>query len=192
MLFPAGIHEIYINLNRFLLKMDDLRHQIIDATINAIQSVKHVRFFKTERGYQGRLFCALQHELDKLGIMDQDLILEMEYQKSTSVHGTGQRPDIILHVPTEVSGADVDVNNVAVWALKRKSSKSEAKDDFGKLNAMFGNLRYKMGFFINIDSERHHMDSYIGGYKKCITAFCVKLVEDEVSIRCSFTEGGLI
>jgi nucleoside-diphosphate-sugar epimerase len=45
--------------------------------------------------------------------------LEQEYQKGTSSHGTTQRPDIIIHVPVEHSGARITENNYVVYALKK-------------------------------------------------------------------------
>jgi hypothetical protein len=41
----------------------------------------------------------------------------MEYQKSAR-QGLAQRPDIVFHIPAEVSGAAVTENNYEVWALK--------------------------------------------------------------------------
>jgi len=32
---------------------------IIEATIIALKSVRNVRYFRTERGYQGEFFCEL-------------------------------------------------------------------------------------------------------------------------------------
>ncbi len=60
-------------------------------------------------------------------------------------------PDIILHIPTEVSGVGVYENNFAVWALKREATKKGAIEDFKKLDKMFRDLSYPVGFFININ-----------------------------------------
>jgi hypothetical protein len=160
-----------------------LMEEIVEATIDALRSVSHVRLFRSERGYQGRLFYALQAALDDHGILNDELILEMEYQKSPARHQIGQRPDIILHIPTETSGAAVYENNLAVWALKRRASEGEARDDFAKLNEMFERLRYPLGFFINIDSESHHLDCYTGHYADRILAFAVRLIDQNVSLR---------
>ena len=164
--------------------MNELRQQITEATINAIRSVDHIRFFKTERGYQGSLYSALQKELRARGIFKGDFIPEIEYQKTQQRHGTSQRPDIILHIPTEASGEAVDKNNIAVWALKLRATEKKAKKDFNRLDIMFGVLKYQMGFFINIDSERHYYNSYTGDYKDRLTAFCAKL--DKGKVVCEF------
>src|SRR5438046_22571 len=109
-----------------------MRELLISATEAAIRSVDAVRFFQTARGFHGRFYCALQGQLDRLGLMSGGAILEMEYQKSAR-HGLGQRPDIIFHIPAEHSQAAVQANNFAVWALKRRASSADAHDDFVKL-----------------------------------------------------------
>lgn len=159
-----------------------MKEQIVEATIYALRSVNHVRFFRTERGYQGQFFCALQTALDEQGILGDALILEMEYQKAESRHDTRQRPDIILHIPTEVSGAPVEENNFAVWALKRRASVSRAQDDFEKLDWMFECLRYPLRFFINIDTDSHHFNHYTGYHRDCLIAFAVRLDGEDVLI----------
>ena len=156
---------------------------IIEATIDALRSVSHIRLFSSERGYQGRLFCALQAALDDHGILNDELILEMEYQKSPRRHQIGQRPDIILHVPTEISGAAVYENNYAVWALKLQGSPARAREDFDKLDEMFEHLGYPLGFFINIDSDAHHLRCYTGQYSNRLLAFAVRLNNGNVSIK---------
>jgi len=157
--------------------------RILEATILALRSVNHIRFFGTERGYQGRFFCALQTALDEQGILGDALILEMEYQKAESRHDTRQRPDIILHIPTEVSGAPVEENNFAVWALKRRASVTEAREDFDKMDEMFELLHYPLGFFVNIDSNSHYLGHYAGSYADRLLAFALRLDDESVSIR---------
>src|SRR5690349_21340233 len=98
------------------------RDTVIDATISAIKNVRNPRFLATERGFHGAFYCALFSFLKKKGIITDRVILEMEYQKSTR-HATKQRPDIILHIPREISGSkSTRTNNFAVWALKRRAS----------------------------------------------------------------------
>lgn len=160
---------------------------LIDATIQSLCSVKNPRLFCTERGFQGEFFCLLQKILKEQGIVDENCILEMEYQKSVR-HGTQQRPDIILHVPVEISRTTVTENNYAVWALKRNASVKSATDDFEKLNDMFSILTYPMGFFINIDSMSHHLDSYSGDFRDRIFAFAVQLNQSDVAIKMAYFE----
>jgi len=76
----------------------DRTTKIVRATLAALKEVRHPRFFENERGYQGQLYCQLQAQLRQRGLLDGGAILELEYQKS-SRHGTGQRPDIVFHIP---------------------------------------------------------------------------------------------
>jgi hypothetical protein len=111
--------------------------------------------------------------LEKKGLLRNGCILEMEYQKSHR-HGTGQRPDIVLHVPAEESGAGVTENNYAVWALKRRATKSEAIEDFGKLDVMFGALCYPLGIFVNIDTRHHRAACYSGRFPERLRTVAVR------------------
>jgi len=158
-----------------------MRDVLIRATKNAILAVDAARFFCTERGFQGRFYCALQAELERSGLLVDGAILEMEYQKGPA-HGMGQRPDIIFHVPIEHSHAGVHVNNYAVWALKRKATTRAASDDFEKLNQMFGDLDYPLGFFINIDTASHMAEHYRGNYRDRLEAVAASLNGAQVSI----------
>lgn len=164
---------------------------LINATIRSLSLITTPRLFRTERGYQGEFFCALQNILKEQGIIDGDIILEMEYQKSQR-HGIHQRPDIILHVPAEISRANVSENNFAVWALKHRSSQKSALEDFRKLDEMFDVLEYPLGFFINIDSARHYFDEYKGDFVDRLVAFAVQLCEDGVSIKMAYWNNNAI
>jgi hypothetical protein len=165
---------------------------IIDATIVALKLVRNVRYFRTERGYQGEFFCNLKMALFERGIIIDDLILEMEYQKTRDQHYTGQRPDIILHIPTELSGATVHENNVSVWALKRRATIREAQSDFDKLDEMFETLDYDLGFFINIDSDFHCLELYEGNFKNRLFAFAVRLERNKPFIKHAYFSNGKV
>jgi hypothetical protein len=169
-----------------------MRELIIASTIDALRSIEQNRFFKTERGYHGKFYCALQSALDERCVFNDELILEMEYQKSENRYRTGQRPDIILHIPTEVTGAPVTENNLAVWALKYKGSDSKALDDFRKLDLMFENLHYQIGFFINVSSDRHRLNNYAGSFPGRLISFAVKLTNGAVQIRQALIENGRV
>lgn len=163
------MHEIYTSM----------RQALINATESAIRAVDAARFFQTERGFHGRFYCALQEELDYAGLMTNGALLEMEYQKS-SRHSLTQRPDIVFHIPTEHSGATVQENNFAVWALKHSASPAKAQADFTRLDEMFRVLCYPLGFFVNIDSAdpmRHH---YTGDYRKRLMTVATQLFDGEV------------
>ncbi len=177
-----------------MLKKEDkcLRETLINATIEALSLVTNPRFFNTERGYQGVFFCELQRILKAEGIVDGNCILEMEYQKS-SRHGIGQRPDIILHIPVEISREDVTQNNFAVWALKLRGKDNDAKEDFEKLDEMFDSLHYPLGFFINIASESHYLSEYEGNFREKIVAIAVNLImEETIVIKRAFWHNGSI
>jgi len=146
--------------------------ELIDATEEALHNVAEPRFLQTERGFHGRFYCALQQVLEKKGLLENGCILEMEYQKSAR-HGMSQRPDIVLHVPAEESGAVVGENNFGVWALKRQASKSKALEDFDKLDEMFETLRYPLGIFVNVDTRHNRADCYIGRFPERLRSVAV-------------------
>ena len=148
--------------------------EIITATDAALRRVAEPRFLRTERGFQGQFYCALQRVLKERGLLREGRILEMEYQKSTR-HGMSQRPDIVLHVPAEDSGAGMAENNFAVWALKRRATLAEARDDFVKLDEMFEQLCYPLGIFVNIDARDHFAASYDGRFPERVRAVAVWL-----------------
>jgi hypothetical protein len=166
-----------------------LRAQVIDntdaivsATDEALCVVAEPRFLRTERGYQGRFYCALQQALDKRGVLQNGYILEMEYQKSAR-HGMSQRPDIVLHLPAEDADAAVHENNLAVWALKRHATEAEASSDFEKLDEMFQMLRYPLGFFVNIDAKDDFAASYAGQFPKRLWTVSVSMENSKTVSR---------
>ena len=148
--------------------------EVLAATVEALRNVDDPRFFRTERGYHGRFYCTLQAALDRKRQLINGVILEMEYQKSNR-HGIAQRPDIILHIPAEESGASVRGNNFAVFALKRRASPADAIADFGKLDEMCERLDYPLAIFINVDSERHYREEYTGPFPDRLHTFGVVL-----------------
>ncbi len=137
--------------------------EIVTATDKALREVAIPRFLRTERGFHGRFYCALQLVLEERGLLKGGHILEMEYQKSAR-HGMSQRPDIVLHAPAQESGAKVSENNLAVWALKRHATPGQVRDDFTKLDKMFDMLCYPLGIFVNIDAMNHFAASYNGKF----------------------------
>ena len=162
---------------------------IITATVESIKKITSPRYFKSERGYQGAFYCNLFNELEQHGLLDEDRILEQEYQKSAR-HGLGQRPDIIFHIPVEHSGAEINENNYSVWALKANASKVSALEDFDKLEEMIYHLKYPLGIFININSTDNHIEHYVGKLHGNIIGFSVMLNENEVKIKKSWFENG--
>jgi hypothetical protein len=161
--------------------------ELIKATEAAICSVDALRFFRTERGFQGRFYCALQEQLDRAGLMSNGAILEMEYQKSSS-HRLTQRPDIIFHIPTEHSQAPVQSNNFAVWALKRRATLAEAQDDFTKLDQMFDSLGYMFGFFVNIDATETLREYYSGLYSDRLSTVSARLTGNRIDVHWALSD----
>jgi hypothetical protein len=152
---------------------------IISATDTALLAISVPRFLRTERGFQGQFYCALQKALEERGVLQGDHILEMEYQKSAR-HGIYQRPDIVLHIPAEEASAEVYENNLAVWALKRHATEDAARDDFDKLDEMFDQLRYPLGIFVNIDSAEHFALSYAGRFPERVRTVAVSIEDGEI------------
>lgn len=158
------------------------RPLIIEATEKALRAVDASRYFVTERGFHGRFYCTLQHELELRGMFSNEAILEIEYQKSKR-HSMHQRPDIVLHVPAEHSGAAVIENNFAVWALKRCASPKEAIDDFALLDEMLERLNYPLGIFVNIAADDPMLQHYNGANRDRLAAVAVRQVGDAVETR---------
>jgi hypothetical protein len=153
--------------------------EIVAATERALRAVAEPRFWRTERGFQGRFYCALQQALDSEGLLPDGRILEMEYQKSAR-HSMNQRPDILLHVPAEESKALPSENNFAVWALKRDATLAEASDDFEKLDQMFDLLSYPVGVFVNIAATNDFADAYHGRFPRRLRAVAVSQTADQI------------
>jgi hypothetical protein len=170
-----------------------MRRMILEATAKALREVTHPRFFRSERGYQGRFYCALQGELDRrCCFLEDGFILEMEYQKGER-QKMRQRPDIILHSPAEESGASVRDNNLAAFYLKLRATPNRALEDFGKIDEIFKGLQYPLSIFINIGSQLHHLDQYRGHFRDLIHAFAVcREVEGTIIITHAWWEGNAL
>jgi hypothetical protein len=163
----------------------------IHATIEAIQQVRNPRFLATERGYHGAFYCALRSNMERQGLLSQKRILEMEYQKSWSRHSLSQRPDIVFHIPVEISGATRSENNFAVWALKFDASPTGAIEDFKKLDEMCLGLKYPLAIFVNVASRKTYLDLYRGKYPQRIHAVAAPGPKGS-QMRYSFFENGRI
>lgn len=148
---------------------------IIETIIEALKHMDSPRFFKTERGFQGRFACVLYKIFDVKKIFQDDMIIEVEYQKRIEPHGTKLRPDLIVHVPFESSHSSSRTeNNFIVFAFKRQANEDRAKEDFEKLNELFENLEYPLGIFININGYPNiFLNKYSGNFKNRIHEFCI-------------------
>ncbi|HOE93333.1 MAG TPA: hypothetical protein PLK11_04165 [Methanofastidiosum sp.] len=162
---------------------ENKRNKILEMTIEAFKKINKKRFYKSERGYQGRLLCALYFLMDEVNIFSEDTIIEQEYQKGTSSHGTTQRPDIIIHVPVEHSGARITENNYVVYALKKNTSDIDAQDDFNKLDDMFNRLNYELGIFVSINKyPKSFLHLYEGNNKNKLHEFSLKYEDNKLGI----------
>lgn len=148
----------------------------------ALRTIKHPRFYETERGFQGELLAALHKTLPD-GFLEPGIVIEQEYQKRLQQHGLAIRPDIIIHEPfdpTRHKGRDD--GNIAVIELKLDASANEAKEDFGSLATMLEVLAYPVGVFINIGSVRTHADALPQAAKGRITCFAITLQDGSVHV----------
>lgn len=153
---------------------------VLDSVRDALQVPSDARFFETERGYQGRLYCTLQAALDRRGLLPQGTILELEYQKSARHGNLHQRPDMVLHIPA-VRGP-VTENNFAAVALKHHAGRAMALEDFQKLDEMCEALDYKTAIFINVSSDETLLEHYEGPFPDRVHAFAVRLAEGAVVV----------
>jgi hypothetical protein len=128
--------------------------------------------------------------LDRRHVLKNGLILEMEYQKKVLFHSMTQRPDIVLHIPAEDSGAPADENNLMVIAIKKGASPEKAQEDFVKLDEMCEKLRYPLAVFINIESEEHHLRHYEGTFRDRFHAYAVTFKDGSVKVKYGWYEGG--
>lgn len=148
---------------------------IIETVIEVLKHMDSPRFFKTERGFQGRFACALYEIFDAKNIFQDDTIIEEEYQKRMGPHETKLRPDLIVHVPVESSYSNSRTeNNFVVFEFKRQSNEDQAKKDFEKLHELFKKLDYPLGIFININGYPNiFLNKYSGNFKNRIHEFCI-------------------
>jgi len=154
-----------------------MNDDIIATTKLALGAVNNPRFFTTERGYAGIFYYFLVSGLlnrNRLSL-DGDAIVEMEYQKDQERHRVRQRPDVIFHIPAELSQRPVAENNFAVWAFKLWGGSRDAEDDFEKLDFMLGDLNYQLGFFINISAGEDYLANYRGRHREKLYGAAVNL-----------------
>lgn len=158
---------------------------IMEIVTKALREISSPRFFKTERGFQGRFACALYKILDEKRIFPDDAIIEEEYQKRLKYHGTDQRPDLIIHIPFEAGHSHNRwEDNFVVFAFKKNADEDTAKDDFDKLEIMFKELKYPIGFFININRYPNiFLEDYKGNFKNRIHEFSNKMEDGKLYIR---------
>jgi hypothetical protein len=82
-------------------------------------------------------------------------------------------------------------DNFVVFAFKKNADKDTAKDDFEKLDIMFKELKYPIGFFININGYPNiSLENYEGNYKNRIHELSNKMESSKLYIRHGYFKGG--
>jgi hypothetical protein len=129
----------------------------------AINQIREPRLFCTERGYQGRLAAEFDRLLDAYPDKITRPIVEEEYQKRADRHGIRLRPDIIVHIPFDRGVSPTRrYDNYLVILLKLSATRTEAHEDFAKLEKICHVLNYPIGAFVNVASE----DLWLPDYKR--------------------------
>lgn len=160
-----------------------MQDTLIELTIVALMGVTNPQYYLSERGFQGEFYATLRNQLERAGHLGPRAVLEAESQKSARIHGTSQRPDVILHRPRGDGEDPSTTENVAVWAFKRRASRRSARLDFAKLDTMFQKLRYTVGFFINIDATEPYAEEYVGSHSYRLCALAVTLEDGVPNVR---------
>jgi len=169
--------------------------QIIRLLANSIRlTLTNERYWKSERAFQSEFYCILKEQCGVKNLFPKDAIFETEYQKRLDLHNLRRRPDLIVHIPTEMTNADVRENNYLVVQFKVKATLRKAIADFKKINELIAKLNYPMGVFINVDSEgKAFLGTYSKGeYKEKIHELSVYIKYEEIVIRHDYYSNGNI
>jgi hypothetical protein len=141
-----------------LKKADAKPDHFLDVLQEALGNITEKRSFQDERSFQGALLQELARRLHR-GVLQDDPIIEEEYQKRIRSHGIRIRPDIIVHVPFDRSGMEGrGQGNFVAIELKRRATPKAAEKAFANLELMKSKLNYPLTIFINVDSETTHHD----------------------------------
>ena len=132
---------------------------VIGIITEAIKQIRPRRLFSSERGFQGQLQANLDRLLRERNLICNRALVEEEYQKRIPNHGISHRPDIIIHIPFEegITRSRREGNFIA-FELKLRATKNDALDDFAKLNDYITVLKYPLGIFVIIDSEKSFIE----------------------------------
>ncbi len=160
---------------------------MIEMITEALKRITHLRFFETERGYQGEL-AGLLSALVRNGVWPGDGIVEEEYQKRARDHGIRKRPDIIIHRPAQ-RGENRRAGNYLVLLLKRKGTRADATEDFNSLNEIITALDYPLGVFLNIDSSQTYSHAYEGPFRDRLHFIAVSRHPGQIIITHDHFEG---
>ena len=157
---------------------------LVPIVLECLGGVRQARFFETERGYQGELLAELRARLTRADLPG-GAIVEQEYQKRLPEHGIKVRPDLIIHLPTP-PGGNRRRGNFAVFELKLRAGKNQAREDFANLDAVLSALDYPLGVFVNIASNETHAAQYGGPFRARLHFFAVRRAAGQVQVRHSY------
>jgi len=170
--------------------------QIIRLLASSIKkTLTNERYWKSERAFQSEFYCFLKEQHETINLFPKGAILESEYQKKLDEHGLRLRPDLIVHMPTEITHANVRKNNYLLIQFKVHATLRKAIADFKKINDLIRILDYPIGIFINVDSEgKEFLASYSRGeYKQRIHEISVYREDGETIIRhVSYINGEIV
>lgn len=142
------------------MKIQTIETSLIMAIIvEAIKQIRSPRLFNSERGFRGQLQSNLNRLLREKNLTSNRTLIEEEYQKRIPDHGISYRPDIIIHIPFEegITKTRREGNFVA-FELKLHANENDALGDFCKLNDYITLLKYPLGVFVNIGSEKSFIE----------------------------------
>jgi len=152
--------------------------QFLIALQESLQSISEALLYADERGFQGALLHELNARLGH-GVLQDDPVIQQEYQKRMRHHGIKIRPDIIVHVPFERGGMDGrDEGNFVAIELKRRATAKQASHAFASLAKMKKALKYPLTVFINVDSA------------ETLAALCPKSIADQTVCFAARLEDG--
>lgn len=147
----------------------------------------------SERGFVAEFYCQLKKYIEKQDIFPPNTILEAEVQKNLTEHfEMRQRPDLIIHIPVETSlNQKTNENNFIVYAFKLRGNLNSVREDFDKLDEMFGSLNYRTGVLINIGAYPNiFLTHYTGIFAENIHEISIALENGHIFIRhASFEKG---
>lgn len=194
--FVSHINELIASVTQYKRTMTTIEKEgLLNKTVLAIRQILIQRYFNSERGFVPEFYSNLRGQLENSNLFPEHTILETEVQKRRLLHGVRQRPDLLIHIPIETGLTNnVAENNFVVYAFKLNGNAVDALEDFEKLDAMFGQLNYEMGIYVNIGTHPTiFLNNYIGNFKDRIHEFSIRLDNEQVLIKhCFFRQNNLI
>lgn len=155
----------------------------LEVLQQALGNITEKRSFQDERSFQGALLQELARRLHR-GVLQDDPIIEEEYQKRIRAHGIRIRPDIIVHIPFDRGGMERrDHGNFVAIELKRRATPKAAAKAFANLELMKSKLNYPLTIFINVGSEETHHEICPKSIAAQTVCFAVGLKDGAAQVR---------